>query len=67
MPTVTLTYTLPDEQGDYDAARTGAEARRVIWEIDQWLRSVVKHGEPTEPERKLAEHVRAMIPAEMLD
>lgn len=67
MPTVTLRYKLPDEQAEFDAARTGEEARRVLNEIDQWLRSVVKYGEPTEPERKLVEHVRAMIPPEFLD
>lgn len=67
MPIATLRYSLPQEQAEYDAARTGDEARRVLNEIDQWLRSVVKYGEPTEPERKLAEHVRAMIPGEFLD
>lgn len=67
MPIATLRYTLPDEQAEYDAARTGAEARSVLNEIDQWLRSVVKYGEPTGPERKLVEHVRAMIPPEFLD
>lgn len=61
MPTVTLTYTLPDEQAEFDAARTGREARRVLWDIDQRLRSLCKHGEPTEAERMLAESIREMI------
>ena len=48
MPTVTIRYTLPDEQGEYDAARQGAEAKRVLWEIDQHCRALLKHGEPSE-------------------
>lgn len=67
MPRATLTYQLPDEQGDFDAARLGSEAMQVLWQIDQRLRSLAKYGEPTEPERQLAEEIRAMIPAEMLE
>ena len=48
MPTVTIRYTLPDEQGEYDAARQGAEAKRELWEIDQHCRALLKHGEPSE-------------------
>lgn len=47
MPVGTLRYTLPDEQAEYDAARLGSEALQVLWEIDQRLRSIVKHGEPS--------------------
>jgi len=63
----TLTYTLPDEQADFDAARLGSEAMQVLWQIDQRLRSLLKHGEPTTEQAELAEEIRAMIPAEMLD
>jgi hypothetical protein len=31
------------------------------------LRSLLKHGEPTEEEQRLAEEIRAMIPYEMLE
>lgn len=67
MPTVTIRYRLPDEQGEFDAARQGSEAKRVLWEIDQRLRSLLKHGEPSMAEAELAKDVRAMIPAELLD
>jgi hypothetical protein len=67
MPTVTIRYQLPDEQAEYDAARLGRAALTVLWEIDQHCRSIVKHGEPTEEERRLAEQIRAMIPGEMMD
>jgi len=67
MPTVTIRYTLPDEQAEYDAARLGSEARQVLWQIDQHCRSLLKHGQPTTEERRLAEQIREMIPGEMLD
>lgn len=61
MPTVTLTFTLPDEQAEFDAAREGGAARSLIWGIDQHCRGLLKHGEPTEQERRLAETIREMI------
>jgi len=67
MPTVTIRYRLPDEQAEYDAARLGSEAMQTLWQIDQHCRSLLKHGQPTAEERKLAEQIREMIPGEMLE
>ena len=67
MPTVTIRYTLPDEQAEYDAARLGSEAMQVLWQIDQTCRSLCKHGSPTAEERKLAEQIREMIRGELLE
>ena len=67
MPRLTITYQLPDEQAEFDAARLGRAALTVLWEIDQHCRSVVKHGEPTEAEEQLSEQIRAMIPADWLE
>jgi hypothetical protein len=67
MPRATLTYSLPDEQAECDAARLGMEARQVLWQIDQTCRSLCKHGEPTAEERRLADEIRAMIPGEMVE
>ena len=61
MPTVTLRYRLPDEQADYDAARLGRQMVTTIWEIDQRLRSWVKHGDPSEETAALAEEIRQML------
>ena len=57
----TLSFTLPDEQGDFDAARLGRKMVATIWEIDQGLRSLLKHNEPSEETAKLAEEIREMI------
>jgi len=62
----TLRFTLPDEQGEFDAARLGGKALSTLWEIDQHCRALVEYGEPTDAERRLAEQIRAMIPAELL-
>jgi hypothetical protein len=61
MPIATLRYTLPDEQADYDAARLGRQMVATIWEIDQRLRSLLKHGEPSGETGQLAEEIRQMI------
>lgn len=63
----TLRFNLPDEQSDFDAALAGRKALSALWEIDQRLRSLVKHGEPSGDTSELAEQIRAMIPAELLD
>ena len=61
MPRATLTYTLPDEQSEYDAAREGQAARSLIWAIDQHCRSLLKHGSPDAATRVLASDIRQMI------
>ena len=61
MPTVTIRYRLPDEQAEYDAARIGRDACGCLWDIDQRLRGLLKHGEPSEETAKMAEEIRQMI------
>lgn len=63
----TLRFKLPDEQGEYDAARLGGEAMQVLWQIDQACRSLFKYGTPTDAEAALATRIREMIPSELLD
>jgi Mn-dependent DtxR family transcriptional regulator len=63
----TLTFSLPDEQGEYDAARLGRDALVALWEIDQHCRALLKHGSPSEETRELAEAIRAMISDELRD
>lgn len=61
MPTVTLRFTLPDEQHEFDQARLGRSACGTLWDIDQRLRALLKHGDPSEAEARLAEEIRQMI------
>ena len=67
MPIATLRYNLPDEQGDFTAAINGRKAFLCLWEIDQRLRSLLKHGEPSDAEARLAEEIRQMIRDECVE
>lgn len=67
MPKATLTFSLPEEQSQFDTAVQGGRARSALWDIDQACRSLLKHGEPTKAEAALAERIRAMIPGELLE
>ena len=67
MPTATLRFTLPEEESEFRTAQQGREAKSTLWEIDQRLRSLLKHGEPTDQEARLAEEIRGMIPAQLLE
>ena len=61
MPTITIRYSLPDEQHEYDCARLGRDACATLNDIDQRLRSLIKHGDPSEETEKLADEIRQMI------
>jgi len=61
----TLTFRLPDDQGEYDAARLGRAALSTLWDIDQHCRALLKHGDPSEDAAALAEAIRGMISDEM--
>jgi hypothetical protein len=61
MPVATLTFNLPDEQYEFDAAINGRKALLCLWEIDQKLRSLLKHGEPSDETARLAEEIRQFI------
>ena len=63
----TLTFTLPDDQGELDAALLGREALMALWEIENHCRAILKHGDPREDMRELCETLRAMIPPTCLE
>ena len=67
MPIAILKFTLPEEEHEFKTCRQGREAKSVLWDIDQRLRSLLKHGDPTDAEARLAEEVREMIPFDLLD
>lgn len=61
MPIATLEFDLPEEQPEFSAAIQGGTAKLVLWDIDQRLRSLLKHGEPGKEAAALAEEIRRMI------
>jgi hypothetical protein len=40
-----ITFNLPDEESEFKDAINGNAYKAVIWEIDQYLRSQLKHEE----------------------
>jgi hypothetical protein len=67
MPKATLQFDLPEEDGDFNAAVQGRRAITILWEIDQWCRGLLKHGDPTKEQTELAEEIRQMIPFDLLE
>ena len=58
----TLTFNLPEERYEHARAIHASEAFGTLFDIDQHLRNVVKHGEGNyESVEDLAVHVRQMI------
>lgn len=56
-----LAFKLPQEQAEFDAAVNGSLAKAVLWDIDNRLRGLLKHGDPSEETARLAEEIRQMI------
>jgi len=67
MPIATLKFVLPEEDVEFKTAMQGRAAKVALWDIDQRLRSLLKHGEPTPAQVVLAEEIRSMIPYELLE
>jgi glutamate-1-semialdehyde aminotransferase len=67
MPHVLIRFRLPEEQSEFETSIQGGRARSALWDIDEACRSLLKYGEPTPAEVELAQRIRAMIPAELLD
>jgi len=58
----TLEFDLPDEKEEYEITSKASDYFHQLWEIDQHLRSLLKHGDPeAQSTRQLAERIRSMI------
>jgi hypothetical protein len=66
MPTVTLTFTLPEEQAELDQTLRSAAAHAALWDIDQYCRGLLKYGEPSEEVAAILEAIRRMVPWECI-
>jgi hypothetical protein len=61
MPHAILRFRLPEEQTEFTAAMQGADAKAVIWQVDQYCRGVLKHGEPSAETRRHLEEIRETL------
>ena len=64
MPKASLSFMLPDENGEFHAAIHGQEFASALHDIDQHCRSMIKYGSLTEDEAALLQEIRNMIPLE---
>jgi hypothetical protein len=56
-----LRFRLPDEQTEFTAAMQGADAKAAIWQVDQYCRGILKHGEPSAETRRHLEEIRETL------
>ena len=64
MPHVILRYRLPEEQTELNAAMQGGEAKSILWDMDQYCRGILKHGQLGDEATAVARHIRQMIAEE---
>ena len=44
MPKATLTFSLPEEQREYECATHGADWKGIVYEVSIFLRNALKYG-----------------------
>mgnify|MGYP005990097375 CR=1 FL=1 len=58
----TLQFNLPEEKEEFDMTNKAVDYYSQLHEIDNYLRSLLKHGDPeAQSTRQLAENIRNMI------
>ena len=64
----TLTYNLPDEQFEFDAAVKGAKAQLILHEMDQEMRAIIKYQDGLLPEvYDMVERLRDLLRGKCLE
>ena len=53
-----LTFNLPEEQEEFNDAVNGNAFKAVIWELDQWMRSQLKHGDLADDVHEKVQEIR---------
>lgn len=64
----TLTYNLPDEQFEFDAAVKGIKAQSILLEMDQEMRAIIKYQDGLLPEvYDMVERLRDLLRSKCLE
>ena len=53
-----LTFNLPEEQEEFNDAINGNAFKAVIWELNQWMRSQIKHGDLADDVHEKVQEIR---------
>lgn len=56
-----LKFNLPEDSEEFKDAQNGWRWRSVLWELDQWIRSEVKHGEGIKDGDQVREKIREFL------
>jgi hypothetical protein len=62
-----LTFNLPEEQEEFNDAINGNAFKAVIWELDQWMRSQIKHGDLADDVHEKVQEIRDYLCELMTD
>lgn len=57
----TLEFNLPEERVEHRHAVNAADMAACLWDVDQELRTFIKHGNPDKPSTELAHELRQLI------
>lgn len=68
MAKASLTYTLPEEEMEHRTALDGYRWKGVVYDLDNWLRGICKHGEAEKTDaRAVREWLQAALAEEELN
>lgn len=60
-PRAILTFSLPEEQEEFELAQSAGKLHTVLWELDQYLRSEIKYKEHKGPHLRCLEELREKL------
>lgn len=61
MPKSSLEFSLPEEKRELKLALNSGEIYSCLWEVDQYCRGILKHGDPSQEIREHLENIRRII------
>jgi hypothetical protein len=61
MPKASIKFTLPEEEREFRIAINSGDISACLWEIDQYCRNILRHGDPAQELKIHLEHIRKII------
>lgn len=60
MPIHSIRFKIPEENEELNTVMHASEYYSALWEIDQYCRGILKHGDGKEDLEKTLEHIRSL-------
>ena len=67
MPKAIIEFDLPEEADDFELAVKGRDFMLTLWDLDQWLRNELKHGNLSGEKYESYDKIRTMLHDLMAD